>query len=347
MTTTQPLTEQEAHLYDRQLRVWGVEAQYRLRQARVLLLGPFNGLASEIAKNLTLAGVKYIDICEGPIPHLVTPQDLSAHLFLDETHIGKERAAAAREHVQALNPLVTVTVIPYHELRQKGGDGCCDSGNSDQSARNERPLFWGLMPASVRDYRVICLLASDLTVDEIKAANELTRQASVPLIVAHTFGMFGYFITDALEHRCHVTKTSTASSKSHLAPSYARALEQPSLLLHFPSLSVVLSTPITPNIHKLWHILRALWTIQQREQRLPTLQDLSTLTTLTSLPSDLLQAVLRSVGMELSPVCALVGGIVAQEIIKLISGNDAPLQNIFLYDGFDGEGVVEYLGDVS
>jgi ubiquitin-like 1-activating enzyme E1 A len=90
MTTTQPLSSQEVHLYDRQLRVWGVETQYRIRQARVLLLGPFNGLASEIAKNLTLAGVKYLDICEGPILHLVTPTDLSAHLFLDETCVGKE-----------------------------------------------------------------------------------------------------------------------------------------------------------------------------------------------------------------------------------------------------------------
>jgi ubiquitin-like 1-activating enzyme E1 A len=50
------------------------------------------------------------------------------------------------------------------------------------------------------------------------------------------------------------------------------------------------------------------------------------------------------VGTELSPVCALVGGIVAQEIIKLVSGNDAPLQNIFLYNGLDGDGIVEFLG---
>jgi ubiquitin-like 1-activating enzyme E1 A len=40
-------------------------------------------------------------------------------------------------------------------------------------------------------------------------------------------------------------------------------------------------------------------------------------------------------------VCAIVGGVAAQEIIKIISANDAPLNNFFFYDSTEGSGVVE------
>ncbi len=47
---------------------------------------------------------------------------------------------------------------------------------------------------------------------------------------------------------------------------------------------------------------------------------------------------------ELSPVCAVIGGVVAQEAIKLLTRVDEPLRNTFLYDSTTGEGVVEALG---
>ncbi|XP_032182299.1 SUMO-activating enzyme subunit 1 isoform X6 [Mustela erminea] len=51
------ISEEEAAQYDRQIRLWGLEAQKRLRASRVLLVG-MKGLGAEIAKNLILAGVK-------------------------------------------------------------------------------------------------------------------------------------------------------------------------------------------------------------------------------------------------------------------------------------------------
>jgi len=80
------LTEQETELYDRQIRLWGLDSQkryafcdsitpnrinifnttmnvciYRLRAARILLCG-LNGFGAEIAKNIILAGVKSITL---------------------------------------------------------------------------------------------------------------------------------------------------------------------------------------------------------------------------------------------------------------------------------------------
>lgn len=38
---------------------------------------------------------------------------------------------------------------------------------------------------------------------------------------------------------------------------------------------------------------------------------------------------------ELNHVCAMVGGICAQEIIKVISRNADPIDNYFVYDGVE------------
>ena len=43
-------------------------------------------------------------------------------------------------------------------------------------------------------------------------------------------------------------------------------------------------------------------------------------------------------------VCAVVGGVIANEIIKIISGKERPINNAFLFDALSGEGVVQRLG---
>lgn len=79
------LTEEEAALYDRQLRLWGVEAQQRLGKANVLLLG-FTAVQSEICKNIVLAGVRSVTIND---TETCSVADTAAHLFLTHDSIGK------------------------------------------------------------------------------------------------------------------------------------------------------------------------------------------------------------------------------------------------------------------
>lgn len=86
------LTGDEAALYDRQIRLWGVDAQQRLRSARVLLCG-LGAAMSEVCKNLVLAGLQHLAVND-PTP--ATHRDLAAHLFLDAASIGKP--VRARSH---------------------------------------------------------------------------------------------------------------------------------------------------------------------------------------------------------------------------------------------------------
>ncbi len=45
---------------------------------------------------------------------------------------------------------------------------------------------------------------------------------------------------------------------------------------------------------------------------------------------------------EFAPVCAIVGGVMANNVIKAVSQSDAPLKNMFFY-AMDGRGLVEEL----
>ena len=57
------VTEQEVTQYDRQIRLWGLEAQQRLRNAKIMVFG-LGALGGEIVKNLVLAGIGEINVCD-------------------------------------------------------------------------------------------------------------------------------------------------------------------------------------------------------------------------------------------------------------------------------------------
>lgn len=85
-TATAPgLSADEIALYDRQIRLWGAQAQERIRSAHVLLIS-LRALGTEIAKNLTLAGISSLTIVDDDP---VTEEDLGSCYFLRDQDIGK------------------------------------------------------------------------------------------------------------------------------------------------------------------------------------------------------------------------------------------------------------------
>jgi ubiquitin-like 1-activating enzyme E1 A len=127
------LTAEEAKIYDRQLRVWGVDAQKKMLNARVLVVG-LRGLATEIAKNLILAGIGHLTILEHEkVPRFwfmqalltycslcligfsvcafqVKACDLGANFFYTTDDIGNNRGTSASPRLQVLNPNVKITI---------------------------------------------------------------------------------------------------------------------------------------------------------------------------------------------------------------------------------------------
>ncbi|KAJ8950505.1 hypothetical protein NQ318_015249 [Aromia moschata] len=79
------LSAVEAELYDRQIRLWGIESQEKLRAANVLLIG-IRGLGSEIAKNILLSGINSLTILDDGV---VTEEDKLKNFLLSQNSIGK------------------------------------------------------------------------------------------------------------------------------------------------------------------------------------------------------------------------------------------------------------------
>lgn len=83
--TTPGLSADDFALYDRQIRLWGAQAQERIRNAHILLVS-LRALGTEIAKNLTLAGISSLTIVD---EELVTEEDLGSCYFLRDEDVGK------------------------------------------------------------------------------------------------------------------------------------------------------------------------------------------------------------------------------------------------------------------
>jgi len=46
---------------------------------------------------------------------------------------------------------------------------------------------------------------------------------------------------------------------------------------------------------------------------------------------------------EFPPVCSVIGGMLANELVKIVSGKGDPVQNFLFYDLFDGKGVLHLI----
>jgi ubiquitin-like 1-activating enzyme E1 A len=75
----------EAALYDRQIRLWGLEAQNRMRNATILVAN-LRGVATETIKNIVLAGIGKLILVDA---ESVTEEDLGAGFFFREGDVGK------------------------------------------------------------------------------------------------------------------------------------------------------------------------------------------------------------------------------------------------------------------
>eukprot|EP00798_Chlamydomonas_sp_ICE-L_P009732 gene9732-7606_t len=108
------LTDDQAAVYDRQLRVWGLEVQNRLTAAKILIAGGC-GLSAEVAKNIVLAGVGHVAIADdtpcssAPFGNFLVAADA------DPSSSGPKPSART---LQAMNPL-----FRWFGARQRQGAG--------------------------------------------------------------------------------------------------------------------------------------------------------------------------------------------------------------------------------
>ncbi|KAI9573546.1 hypothetical protein HD554DRAFT_2056919 [Boletus coccyginus] len=320
------ITEDEAAVYDRQIRLWGLEAQQRMRNATLLIIR-LRGTATEAIKNIVLAGIGKLVIADTDD---VSEQDLGTGFFFRDDDVGKKKVDVAKARIESLNPLVTIQAVNHDVVQERES-----------------------LDALVQGVDLVCV--TDWHREGLICINEVCRRFGKPFYAGGTFGLMGYIFCDLLKHD-YISPDRSAPSD---APRNSRAsvVYSPlhmALRHRWSSLTRKQTKELNPAVV---HAILAIWEYQHAHAgKLPeSSEEASQLLSianslleasdvnkqvLDTMPRDLIETLSTAASHEFSPVCAVVGGMLAQDILKALAAREAPIANLFVFDGTSGSGTV-------
>lgn len=331
----QTLGEDEIALYDRQIRLWGLEAQTNIRSARVLLIN-VGAIGTEITKNIVLSGVGHFAILDNS--HLVTEEDLGSQFFLTFTDVGKLRIDAIREKIVDLNPRVefSIETDDFEDLISKGNN----------------------------KYDIV--IGTELTKDQIIRLNQWSRANNIPLYIAGSNGLFGYIFVDLIQFDARDKKLQSVKqselgrissnkqiisleittdpedskkiyeilvTRNKYVP-FEKLLSNATLEGKLTKRQLKRVSPILPlTLTHLKDTNMASSSISTfKEELVNTCKQLQIDPTLVLKPKYVEQFVKQN-GVEFSPVAAVLGGAVSQDVINILGKKQQPLNNFIIFDG--------------
>lgn len=309
------LTDAEAELYDRQIRLWGLESQKRLRAAKVLLIG-LNGFGAEVAKNIILAGVKSVTFLDH---RNATQEDRCSQFLLPKDQIGKNRAEASLTRARNLNPMVTIDV---------------DTSNID-----DKP------DAYFNNFDVVC--ATQCTISQMKRINGACRKYNVKFFAGDVWGWFGYTFADLIVHEFaeDIVQTKKVQHKEGGEPIVKEKFESIVVtekhkdnFVPFESILNVEKSAL-PKESEMYYTMLVMLNYREKYNKDPSAgergddnfsKEAANVVEQYQLDDQINHFIESYVYAQVSPVCAIVGGILGQEIIKTVSQKGAPHNNLFL-----------------
>ncbi|CZS93958.1 probable AOS1-forms together with Uba2p a heterodimeric activating enzyme for Smt3p [Rhynchosporium graminicola] len=295
------ISADEIALYDRQIRLWGVQAQEKIRNAKVLLIS-MKALANEIAKNLVLAGIHSLTIVDH---EPVTANDLGSQFFISEPDVGTNRGEAAAPQIRKLNPRVKV-IVDQTDIRMRGPD------------------YFGAFDV---------VIATDLHPDSLNIINTATRINHKPFYAA---GVVDVQVKKESGKNVEMVTKRESYSTWFLASDAATLPAE--FLKSKRRLKAV--TPILSCLRALWEFvqfndgrmpsttedLKMFTVLATQKHKALGLPD-------ETLKSDVLRKFLQNLGSEIAPVTAVLGGQLAQDVINVLGARQQPIQNMIIFDG--------------
>lgn len=320
------ISEGEVAVYDRQLRLWGAQAQSRLLKSKVLVWG-LDGSNIELCKNLVLAGVS-LAVRDHRSAEVA---DVSFNYFLRPEDLGKNRAECASKRVQEMNPLNTVTSVT----------------TGPEEVENIREFREVL-----KQYDVVCASLGVLGWDIKRArlVDNTCREVGASFMLTLGSGEMAFFFANLNDHT--VQERSSAPNGAAAAEEKQPEPEQ----VHYPSLGEWLDcTPTTMQQKKCdaSFILVALFMAFQRGGGRPVAEEAAKFEDFCRNSAKCVPAVDGMASLQdsyrcfflepLMHVASIVGGLLAQEVIKAITKRDPPLVNSICFNANTGAALVERL----
>ncbi|XP_024437785.1 SUMO-activating enzyme subunit 1B-1 isoform X1 [Populus trichocarpa] len=310
------LTEQETALYDRQIRVWGADAQRRLSKSHILVYG-MKGIIAEVFATTTLKLTKNVFFFM--LIRAVSEEALSANFLIppdESVCIGKTLAELCCDSLREFNPMVRVSV-------EKGDLASLGAEFFDK-------------------FDVVVISCCSLATK--KLINEKCRKLSkrVSFYAVDCRDCCGEIFVDLQKYNYAKKKTDGATECELQYPSFQEAISVP-------------WRSLPRKVSKLYFAMRVIERFEEAEGRKPgeiCIEDLPAVLKLkkelceaqsvneSHVPDTLLERLVMG-AKEFPPVCAIIGGTLGQEVIKAISSKGDPVKNFFIFDATDGKGMIE------
>eukprot|EP00762_Andalucia_godoyi_P000792 ANDGO_03909.mRNA.2 SUMO-activating enzyme subunit 1 len=228
---------------------------------------------------------------------VVSDKDLEAQFCLNRENVARKqtRASASSPMLQELNTLMRVQTVSYSTHAE-----------------------W---TAACASYNLVCLV--DVPTALQRSVAESCRLTGCHFVAASSFGLVGYFVLDFGSNFEFAAETKSHDGDAQLG---VKRISAPSFQQFCDTDvgSLVRAVPMTI-------FIKGLYTSDENTAAAAALAsqhgvDAAKATQL---------AQWYDAKCQLTPVCAIVGGFCSQEIVKLISKRDEPVNNVFVYDGLD------------
>lgn len=273
-------------------------------------------MGAEVAKNIILAGVHAVTFLDDK---LVTELDACSQFLAATTSIGKNRALESLVRAQALNPMV--------ELRA------------------ESKTLADMPDNYFQNFNVVIVV--EAPTKELIRIDNACRLAGVKFFSGDVWGMFGYCFADLQEHSFveDVYKHKVISKPDEKLKTELVASATKKTLLYPPLQDCLEFDFSTPEYKKqtkrngpAFVTMRILQKFRDTSKRDPLPKDrVADIEALQQIRNEIAPDLVADNAFEhvfaqVSPAAAIVGGALAQEVIKSVSQKEAPHQNFFLFD---------------
>ncbi|KFG30642.1 putative ubiquitin activating enzyme [Toxoplasma gondii RUB] len=356
-------------VFDRQIRLWGVESQRRLLSSHVLLVG-LTSIHVELAKNLALSGVR-VSVCDS---RLVGEVDFSFNFLVNRDAEGQRVATVSLAGLREMAPFVVFEEVAESEfqrllasLREQDTGAKTQQSTGDQDA--------GHAVQFVQRFAAISVASEFYPLSSLAPLDALCRRLNVALCSCHCSGTLGFGFLDFHHHTFRVPAPKAQTSQAAGGKATATNGEEESRPHHvmreisFPSLDDMLHCSLGNADRKVDPAIFIYLTLEKwradKDAKGENEQENGTLSRLLPLPrydihpedeefAEFAQQLLRHEGGPAAAACeqsptllktlpmmwgcqytvtaAVVGGILAQELRKYITKEQEPIPNCLVFN---------------
>ncbi|GJQ10708.1 hypothetical protein GpartN1_g2499.t1 [Galdieria partita] len=341
-------------IYDRQIRLWGLQTQSKISQSRIFLYGYHCGLLEELAKDLVLTGVGTLVIGEySEVTETLGRQPMFV------TYLGHDLEQLV-EALSVLNPHAQIYTVNTF-LKQ----------HFSQLVEEQNELQRVSKLIETKTFAICCLVCERLGSPIALALDRVCRDNNTFFMYAEIAGALGFLILDL---GCHYTyrqlkKISERASKTKIRSfkndevidldvndseeakddhSYSIPLEDEHTL-DYPTLEQVFSCKcgLLQSSSKASLVFLAFVRKWKEEYSVTSQQDCleerqrkfemflqRQKIGLRKCEMQSLYKFCSFIDVELISASSCLAGILGREIVKLISRNEKPIFNIFIFDAF-------------